>query len=157
MAPKPRIEPAQVGHVALVAPRVRQADRDELWASSHETPFDALATGVQISTSAWTGFVGDEPVCMFGVAPASLLGAVGVPWMIGTDAVERHQMAFLRRCRPCVDRMRSLYDVLVNYVDDRNVVAQRWLRWLGFHVGPAAPHGVEGLPFRRFMWRRDSV
>lgn len=94
---------------------------------------------------------------MFGVAPASLVGGLGVPWMIGTDAIERYQFTFLRHCRPCVDQMRLLYDTLVNWVDDRNVVAQRWLRWLGFHVEQPEPYGPDGIPFRRFTWRRADV
>lgn len=152
----PRIVAAQVEHVPLIAPLVREADRVELWAASRTTPFDALAYGVEHSTSAWTGFIGDDPVCMFGVVPASLLGGIGVPWMLGTDAIVRYQFTFLRGSRPCVDRMRSLYDSLANYVDDRNVVAQRWLRWLGFHLEHAEPHGPDGMPFRRFTWRRDD-
>ncbi len=138
----------------LIANAAREADRVELWAASQSTPFDALAYGVEHSTSAWTGFIDDDPVCMFGVVPVSLLGGVGVPWMIGTDAVVRHQFAFLRGSRPCVERMRSLYDSLVNYVDDRNLVAQRWLRWLGFEIGHAEPYGPYGVLFRRFTWRR---
>lgn len=152
-----RVVPAEMAHVPLVAARARQADRDELWAGGRITAFDALAVGVESSTSAWTGFAGDDPICLFGVAPASLLGGIGIPWLIGTDEVERHQMAFLRRCQPHVATMRSVYDTLVNWVDDRNVVAQRWLRWLGFHVEPPAPFGPDGMPFRRFIWRRADV
>lgn len=149
-----RVVPAMAEHVALVAPRVREADRAELWASGRSTPEQALAYGFSHSSSAWTGFVDDVPVCMFGVAPVSLLGGLGSPWMIGTDAIEAHQFAFLRRCRPCVEQMRSLYDVLVNWVDDRNVVAHRWLRWLGFTLHAPEPHGPDGVLFRRFDWRR---
>jgi hypothetical protein len=153
----PHVIPASAEHVALLAPRVREADRLELWASGRITPERALAIGVDASTSAWTGFVDDEVVCMFGVVPASLVGGIGVPWMIGSDAIVRHQRAFLRRCRGHLERMQVLYDTLVNFVDDRNVVAHRWLTWLGFHVEPPQPYGPDGLLFRRFTWRRPHV
>lgn len=152
-----RLVPALPEHVALLAPRVREADRQELWASGRITPAAALAIGVSSSSSSWAGFIGDELVCLFGVVPASLVTGIGVPWMIGSDAVVRHQFTFLRQSRPCVGRMRAVYDVLVNWVDDRNVVAQRWLRWLGFEVEAPRPHGPDGIPFRRFTWRRDHV
>lgn len=148
---------AQIEHVQMMAPLVREADRVELRDGWNVTPFDALADGIEHSTSAWTGFVDNDPVCMFGVAPVSLLGGVGVPWMIGTDAVVRHQVRFLRESRPCVDRMRSLYDSLVNYVDDRNTVSHRWLRWLGFTLEDPAPYGPNGVMFRRFSWSRSTL
>lgn len=147
------VVPAEEAHVDAMLGRIRQADIDELWASNRVTPEEALRAGLRLSTSVWTGMVDGRPICMFGVVPASLLGGVGVPWMIGTTDIERHQHAFLRRCRPHVAHMRRLYTHLANMVDARNRVAMRWLRWLGFRLGEPVPHGPDGLPFRPFEMR----
>lgn len=147
------VVPATLEHVADLAPRVRAADAAEIWAAARLTPEAALALGVRVSTGAWVGLVDGEVVCMFGVSPRSLIGGTGVPWMLGSDLIERHQMTFLRRCRPVVAWMRELYPVLANHVDDRNEAAKRWLRWLGFELADPAPHGPDRLPFRRFEMR----
>ena len=48
------------------------------------------------------------------------------------------------------------YTWLVNWVDDRNTCAIRWLKWMGFTIHEPEPYGVANLPFRRFdMKMRD--
>lgn len=148
-----QIVPAEMFHVELLAPHTRQADREELWAAAMVTPETAMRVGIATSPMSWTGSVNGEILCMFGVAPVSLLGGLGAPWLIGADAIERYQMAFLRHSRPMVQQMRDRFPVMTNHVDDRNKVAIRWLRWLGFVMGEAEPHGPFGLPFRKFEMR----
>lgn len=154
LADGPRIVPARVFHVEQFAPWIRAADRAEIWASHRMSPEAALDYGIRSSSHAWAGFVDDTPVCVFGVTPRAMLGRVGTPWMLGTDAVERHAVTFLRRSRPCVSAMRAEYDALVNYVDARNLTAARWLRWLGFTLAAPEPYGPDRLPFHPFEWRR---
>jgi hypothetical protein len=42
------------------------------------------------------------------------------------------------------------YPVLRNYVDQRNTVSIRWLRWLGFRMGEPAVMGAARVPFVPF-------
>jgi hypothetical protein len=147
---------ADTGHVALIASRARRADRDELWAASRMTPAEALLYGMA-EGNAFTGIVEGEPVCMFGIVRANVLGGLGVPWLVGTDGIERNARAFLRESRPVFDALRTGYHTLANHVDERNAVAHRWLRWLGFTLLQPEPHGPDGLPFRPFYWRREDV
>ena len=145
-----RVVEALPEHVEAIAADTRQADVDELFASSGITPETAMWKGLVCSTHAWTGLIDDRPVCMFGVAPRSVLSGRGYPWLIGTNRMEREARVFLRECRPQVAVMRGVYNLLENYVDARNVKAVRWLRWLGFEIAPAAPYGDLGLPFHYF-------
>lgn len=143
-------------HVEPIAQNARAADFAELLAAGGVSPSEAMLMGLSTSTAARTGLIDGEPVCMFGISPASLLTGVGVPWMIGTDRLERYQFAFLRRCRGELMDMGQGYTWLVNWVDDRNTCAIRWLRWLGFTIHDPEPYGVALLPFRRFdMKLRD--
>lgn len=148
---------ADLAHIERMLPIIRQADIEELWASNHVSPAYALTHGIRCSSAAWTGMVDGQPVCVFGVAPASLLGSIGVPWMVGTYEIDRHAKAFLRRNKAYVERMSALYNYLVNYVDARNTRAIAWLKWLGFTLNEAQPYGVEGLPFHRFEMRANHV
>lgn len=145
--------PASPEHIPQIDARGRQADRDEVMAGHGWTLSEGLRHSLATSTLAWTGMVGDEPVVMFGVSPASVVGGKGIPWLLGTDAIARHQMAFLRHSRRMVGQMAEIYPVLENWVDDRNELSKRWLAWLGFVVGLPQPYGVDRLPFRPFSMR----
>jgi len=137
-------------HIAEIIPHVRQADIQEFIAVTGHTPEQVLNIGLAVSTAAWAGLINGQVVTVFGVAPASMLGGHGIPWLVGTDALEKYQRTFLRRCRPVVKAMLSIYPQLENYVDKRNHVAKAWLHWLGFTLEEAAPYGIAGLPFHRF-------
>lgn len=151
------IRPARMEHIAHLAPRARELDRRELWSGWRHTPEQSLRQGVRNSTHAWTGFIDFEPVCMFGVVPASLLSGTGAPWLIGSEAIERHAITFLRRSRPQVARMRASYQLLANYVALENVAAQRWLQWLGFTLEAPVAFGPDHALFRPFSWSAPDV
>lgn len=151
------VVPAKVRDIARIVVDVRDADRAELLAGWSYTPQRALEYGLRYSSHVWTGFIDYEPVCMFGVVPRSLVGGRGVPWLIGTNRMLRHQFTFLRRCRPYLRQMQEHYSNLENFVDERNTAAIRWLGWLGFTIHEARPMGKQLRPFHRFDWRADNV
>ena len=133
-----------------IASRVRKADADEFWASTGMTAEQTIVLGAH--TGAHVGMADGVPFCVFGVSQASLIGSVGIPWMVGTVELDHHAYGFLKHCRPVVDRWADRFDLLVNYVDARNTRAIRWLKWLGFEFGEPEPYGWLGMPFIRF-WR----
>ncbi len=151
------VVPALAEHIPAIAAAMRAADRQEVAAASGRSPGAALHCSLRVSIEAWTGLIDGRPVCMFGLGCPSLLGGVGVPWLLGTDQLKRHQMAFLRRNRAVVARWAARYPRLINFVDARNLTSIRWLRWLGFVIDPARPYGLAGLPFHPFVLRSDHV
>lgn len=153
------IVPATPEHAAELAPRVRQADREEFMAASGQSPEEVLADGLTLSSSAWAGLLDGRVVCMFGVAPMPGADGVGVPWMVGSDRLDSCAAVFLRQCRRSgmIRRMLDAYPVLMNAVDCRNSKAIAWLKWLGFRFGGAIPYGVAGLPFHVFEMRDSHV
>jgi hypothetical protein len=53
--------------------------------------------------------------------------------------------------------MLDLYPHLENYVDVRNELSIKWLRWLGFQFDPQPiPYGVWEMPFFRFRMERTN-
>ncbi len=148
------VEVATPAHVLALARHLRDADRAEIWAAAGVEPAEALDRSLAASPLAWTALMDGTPACMFGVGKGG--PDWGRPWMLGTDLVERHASAFLRRCHGRVAAMQDSYPLLINHVDARNATSLRWLGWLGFTIGTAAPWGVFGLPFHPF-WRRRHV
>lgn len=146
------IVPAQEEHVRQILEDVREADRLELWAAGLQTPEEAMRGGMNAGPS-WAGTIDGAAVCMFGVVPGNPLSGVGIPWMVGTNALERHAVTFLRRCRPQMRKFREDFPLLLNYVDARNTVAIKWLSWLGFEIHPPQPMGPLSVPFHYFEMR----
>ena len=147
--------PVTVVDVASILPIVRQADIDEITEALGIPMEEALLDAITGSLNAKKIVVDGLVVAVFGDAVHSILGSVGVPWLISTIHVEKHAKAFLKVCKPEVQGMLTRHRHLMNYVDARNTVAMRWLKWLGFSFGPAAPYGVRRFPFHPFTLNRE--
>lgn len=150
------IREATLEDARAIAATVRDADRDEIWASHMMTPLQAMEYGLRHSSLARTGFADGVPVCMWGVVDESLILSVGIPWMITAAPLDQNHvaMAFLRRCRGAMREFWDGFETLINYVDARNARAIRWLRFMGFALQDPTPYGAFRLPFHRFEMRR---
>lgn len=136
--------------IDFIAGNARGDDRIEVYAASGREITDALNYTFDLSAMSWCGKVNDVPVVVFGVAPDGIFGESAQPWMVGTDDLVRYQVPFLRRCCYYVNIMQASFPYLHNWVDERNVVAQRWLKWMGFSVEGPKPFGPFGDDFRHF-------
>jgi hypothetical protein len=152
--PLVEIVPATADHVASIADRMRAADVAEVLASSGKSPHEALSFSLDGSSMAWTALVDGQPEVMFGAADLNVLTGMGAPWLLGTEAVERHYRLFLRQSLSWREQLSGRYSVLRNFVDDRNEVSKRWLAWMGFTLFDPVPVGVNGEMFRMFEMRR---
>lgn len=155
MAADIQIVKARACHIRSVAERMRKADREEVWAASRKTPLGALLYSYRKSSLAWTALVDGRPEVMFGVGDLNILAGVGAPWLLGTDAVEKHYVTFLRQSVDFRAQLLARYSVLRNFVDSRNRVSIRWLQWLGFRL--LDPVEMNGHTFRLFELRADDV
>jgi hypothetical protein len=147
---KVEIVPSRSEHIAHIAANIRETDRRELYDYMMLTPQEALERSFASSKLAWTGLIDGVPVAMFGVVPASFLSETGRPWLISTTEIEKHQLTFLRRCKPVVKTMTLCYSRLENFVAEYNTNAIAWLYWLGFKFGKPEPMGAMRVPFIKF-------
>ena len=152
---KPIRVPATAEMVLAMAPRIRQADRDEVAAASGMDAGEALLIALMDSTRCDAWLVNDQPVAMAGVVPHPLYPTVGVIWMLATDEAERYPKHLVRGNREYVRSLLDDFHIVTNFVDNRNTKAQRWLQWLGFTLGAPQPFGVAQLPFRPF-WMENT-
>jgi hypothetical protein len=149
------ILPAVAADARELASVLRQEDRAEVLAllgpvDPIEGPADSLLQGLASAREAWTARdAAGRIICMGGVSPLSLVGSTGVPWLLGSDLVTAHRRTFMVESRRLVARWLTLFDALRNVVDARYDAAIRWLRWLGFEIGPpfVLAHGL----FRRVI------
>lgn len=144
--PKNLIRESIPEDVDYIAAHMRAADVAEVTAHSGSTPYDALAKGLAWSSRCLTAVWREDPICMFGVG--TIMSDVGMAWMLGTKGVEDGSLWFLRNSKDCLQALHEDHTLLFNYVDARNEVHIKWLRWLGFSfVNLHQEFGVGRLPF----------
>jgi len=117
-----------------LAPLLRTEDRAEVLALGVD-PFYGLLGSVAASREAWTYRDDGQIICMAGVAPLSLIGSTGIPWLLSSPLVATHRRAFMVETRRTLAHWLTMFDVLRNVVDAQYEAAVRWLRWLGFKIG----------------------
>jgi len=78
-------------------------------------------------------FKEDILIGIYGVV-ASDAKEVGSPFMLLTNEIKSTPIGFLKHCKQKVSDMENKYKVLFNYIDSRNELHLRWLKWLGFEI-----------------------
>jgi len=148
---------ATMEHCKIIAENMRECDKNEVWASSHQEPLTALVESLKLSTYAQTATLDGVPCAMYGVGAKNVLDDWGAPWMLATDDLRLWGKQFLMRSIRVIREMLQFHPILFNFVDARNAASIQWLIWLGFDVSPQPePWGMDGLPFHTFRkTRRD--
>ena len=154
--PDAHVRPSVLEDVEFLAPRMRVEDVAEVEAYSGRGAHHALLNGFENSTLCRTGLYKDEPCLMFGAG--QVFPDVGMVWMLGSDAMVDARVSILRQSRGWIDELHSEFRLLFNYVDARNEVHIKWLRWLGFSFINLHPEfGVGRLPFYEIVRIADHV
>lgn len=135
------VRPAIKTDIQHIYEHIHSLDKQELDAL-HRDPLESLTFGFDRSSPCVTAISKDEMLCMAGVVP---MENGGVLWIITTQAVDRHQTAFLRASRKFVSEARARYPRLENMIDARNDRLVAWCRWLGFTL--SEPFDYNGYPF----------
>lgn len=142
--------PATVEHAIDLGGRLRECDALEIKAACGLEGKDALVQAVRGSTQADAWLSDGKLVMISGLSDAIDAPTVGVVWMLASPEVDSMPRCLLHGKREYVQELLAGRDLLMNFVDNRNIKAQRWLIWLGFTMGDPEPFGVSGLPFRPF-------
>lgn len=136
--------------IKSIALDMRQADIDEVWASNHHTPLDALMEGWKVSDVSLIALCDDEPVLMLGLVKRDLLTGTGVVWLLGANKGLKYKRELLRQGKLIIDEMLTICPRLCNMVHNKNVVSIRWLKYSGFIIDDPAPHGPDNELFHQF-------
>jgi hypothetical protein len=146
---KAEVLPVLLAEVDAIAAIARQADIDE-FAALGLTIQQGMIDGINGSRKVSKFVVGGRVVAVFGDADCAEMPGVGVPWMISTVHINRHAKAFLQASKLEVADMMTRHAALLNFVDVRNTLAARWLKWVGFQFHEATVYGKRGELFYPF-------
>lgn len=138
-----RLEPKH----AVIAPYLRLADIEEHNAMSDISIDVALSYSIAHSEKGFAVELDGRLTAIFGVNS-------GVIWLVGTDEITRHPITFYRLSKKIFERLSDGYERLFNFVDERNTLSVRWLKWLGFTIEPA--QRINNGIFHFVHWERDD-
>jgi hypothetical protein len=63
-----------------------------------------------------------------------LSDTIGQVWMLGSEGLVKIKTSFLKQSRSEVEGMNEIYPHLCNFIDSRNDVHLKWIRWCGFKI-----------------------
>ena len=132
--------------IKYLAPRLRHEDKQEILAGTGLFPYEVLLIGFNKSVIVFTIFnPKNKPVGIFGVDNCG--NGVGGIWLLATKDLTKIQIAFLKQCRKVIQFLNTKYKILWNFVDCRNQLHIKWLRWCDFKFIRKINYGVLQKPF----------
>lgn len=140
--------------VEFLKTRLRQSDIDEIWASHHHKPENALRISLETSEICLTITIAEEPIAMFGIISNFILDESAGIWLLASDELDKVYREFAKECKRFIAMMHQRYPILENYVDTRNKTSIRWLKWCGAKIEEAMPYGVERKLFHHFIFEQ---
>lgn len=150
------VVPATREHVFALAGNLRSEDCDELRGVGVGQK-RALWRGLRRSVWSSAGLINGEVAAIWGLRLDGL-GGRGVPWMLTSPvfATIPPWMAVREGSRE-IARMQELCPHLENHVAASYAKAIRFLKCLGFTIGPAEATGRDGALYCRFWMGRPYV
>jgi len=132
--------------IDYLAPRLRYEDKREVLDGYGLNPYQALKISFNSAEICLTIVdTKNIPVGIFGVSED------GAIWLLATPEINKIRFSFLRECRKVVNLLNRKYKLLWNYVDCRNELHLRWLKWCGFTFLRKINYGVNQKPFYEFV------
>lgn len=123
------IVPTTIRHLAELYRNIRPEDVAEcLLSDDRGNVLDdtiELLTSVGTNSLIYTDEKGKKILLGIGSAYDNTL------WFIGTKAVEKHSIAFLRYMKELIPCLLDTYKILGNKVWNKNYLHIRWLKWMG--------------------------
>lgn len=87
------------------------------------------------STELWVGLKDNSLVCIWGLAPPTLLSNEAYLWLYTTSSLAGNEFLFVRHSQRAIERMLEKYPTIVGHTTGDNRQTMRWLRWLGASFG----------------------
>ena len=151
-----RIRPPQPHDWRELAENMRETDRLECEYMTGNAYVKAISDAMMMSTLAWSVRCGGVLQGMFGVAPYPNLPHAGSPWLLCANRWHPDFKRGLVGLSPSfIEEMNGHYAILRNFVWNKNTIAKRWLRAMGFSL-VETPTSFNGQPFIEFIRLRND-
>ena len=139
-----------------LAPKMREADRIEVWCSHGMTPDEILQYSWVVSNEVNAAYNDeDEVIGIFGWS----LDERGscVPWLLASDDLKNYTKQFLKESRVWVRGLMEKFPHGYNYCHAANQQSLKWLRLCGIKDFQRVDGwGYYPSPFVKFSWTRKK-
>lgn len=127
------IGPATPSDVVDFFYNIRPADRAEFEAASGMTVQDGLLLLLKWTEAGYPKVLKEQRTGeVLGIGGVDSLGNRDASvWLLLTNAIERHQVEFLRFSKEFLEDLLSVFDTITNTVYANNRLHIKWLTWLG--------------------------
>ncbi len=109
---------------------------------------NCLEKALSQCAEAWTGYIDDQIVCMWGIDRGSMLTNSAFIWLVTCKGVDEHSFIFVRHSQRRLEDLKRRYSFIHGIVQADNEQSIRWLRWLGFQLGDV--EFINGHVLRKF-------
>lgn len=148
-----RVRPATWMDVERMADCLRDSDKEEIRASTGLEPKYGLRHSFFVSESKFVITHNQCPAVMFGVL--SIIGSKdGCVWMLATDRVKNIKQSVYTISVAYINYFLGIYEVLYNFIDERNTRTEKWLRLCGARFYNSLLLGPEGKVFKYFQFEK---
>lgn len=149
-AAKPYIRIATEKDCWFLSKNLRKEDYQEIQAVTGLPAILSLLSGLKISQVPLV--VCNEKnkiILMLGVVPNGLVGTI---WMVGTKDLKKMSLTFIKNCKEIFKILKNNFQIIHNYVDARNILHIKWLKWMGFSfINKHNNYGIEKRLFYEFV------
>ena len=138
--------------IELMAERMRPMDRFEFdIMGGGKPPIEDLTILLERSKSARACYMNGNLVAVYGILPPTILSTVGFPWLAATDEIDKPEIRrrFIELTKIEFASSVGSFTKLWNLISEENVIAIRWLKWIGF-VFDGRATTIEGHRFLFF-------
>ena len=116
-----------------LADNLRKPDFDEVVIVTKEEPIKPITRGFRISKYCKSVVKDGNLIAMYGLAPTEF-NKGGSPFLLGTNRFLEIRIPCARQSKKRVEEMQNLYPILWNFIDSRNEIHLRWIKWCGFKI-----------------------
>lgn len=151
-----QVRRATLEDVKDLAPRLRELDKQEIYAGTGMAPLECLEMSLSLpSVGVWVGTYKGRPEIIFGLSKVS--ETEGCPWMVCTDELKNSPTEFIRKCRNWIKGFSRQFPTIRNYVYAKNELHIKWLKWCGFEfVKLHEKRGFTQEPFWEFKMEQQK-
>ena len=145
------IVPAEDRHVAEICRNMRTQEATEIVRLGRD-PQSMIRHELATSMSTYAAVLDDEVIVLGGIKCPDFFSDEAYVWIICSEAMARHSIAFVRRVLELFDNAKARYDSIWGFVVTDFTRSVRWVEWLGFTVEPP----VNGVAL--FWWgKRPNI
>lgn len=142
---------ASLQDIKVLANNLRKEDEREIRTMTQEEPIKSMIRGFLVSDMCKVVYLNKKLVLIYGVSKTSE-AEVGCPYMLATDELPKIGLRFVRNSKHRIDEMHEFYPILFNYIDSRNSLHLKWLKWCGFEI--IGEKFFNNVKFHRFIKRK---